>query len=209
MIVLNHRDPPVLEQESKKNSLKDFVHISGPLSISHFLILSSTEKSPYLRVAKTPRGPTLLFRVLDYTLAHDLASIQTHRRVPATAFRHAPLVVLNNMSGSDHLKLVTVLFQNMFPPIDVQTVKLATCQRVVVLNYSAEEGVFSLRHYSISVSPVGISKPIKRLVQRKAIPNLGAFEDVGDYVARCVFWGACLVGKGKEGRVHRVVSGVA
>ena len=31
-------------------------------------------------------------------------------------------------SGAEHLKLAVVLFQNLFPPINVQTVKLGACQ---------------------------------------------------------------------------------
>lgn len=42
-------------RESKRNTLKDFLSVAGPLGVSHFLILTATEKSTYLRVAKTPR----------------------------------------------------------------------------------------------------------------------------------------------------------
>ena len=34
-------------------------------------------------------------------------------------------------SGAEHLKLAVVLFQNLFPPINVQTVKLGACQACV------------------------------------------------------------------------------
>ncbi len=43
-------------QESKRNQLKDFVNIAGPLGVTHFLILTATETAAYLRVAKTPRA---------------------------------------------------------------------------------------------------------------------------------------------------------
>lgn len=46
-------------QESKKNQLKDFVDIAGPLGVSHFLILTATENAAYLRLAKTPRVGSL------------------------------------------------------------------------------------------------------------------------------------------------------
>lgn len=42
-------------RESKRNTLKDFLAVAGPLGVSHFLILTATEKSTYIRVAKTPR----------------------------------------------------------------------------------------------------------------------------------------------------------
>ena len=42
-------------QESRKNQLKDFVHIAGPLKVSHFLILTATEQAAYLRLCKVPK----------------------------------------------------------------------------------------------------------------------------------------------------------
>ena len=51
-------------QESKRNQLKDFVNVAGPLGISHFLILTATEHSCYLRLARTPR---VGFKVRDKT----------------------------------------------------------------------------------------------------------------------------------------------
>jgi hypothetical protein len=42
-------------KESKRNTLKDFVAVAGPLGVSHFLILTATEKASYLRIAKSPR----------------------------------------------------------------------------------------------------------------------------------------------------------
>ena len=47
--------PPLLLQESKRNSLKDFVHVAGPLGVTHMLLLTATETACYLRVAKSPR----------------------------------------------------------------------------------------------------------------------------------------------------------
>ena len=46
-------------RESKRNVLKDFVHIAGPLGVTHFLILTATQNASYLRIAKTPRVRTL------------------------------------------------------------------------------------------------------------------------------------------------------
>ena len=46
---------PIYLQESKRNVLKDFVHIAGPLGVTQFLILTATENACYLRIAKTPR----------------------------------------------------------------------------------------------------------------------------------------------------------
>mgnify|MGYP001810535784 CR=1 FL=1 len=39
-------------KESKKNQLKDFVNVAGPLGVTHFLILTATHNASYLRIAK-------------------------------------------------------------------------------------------------------------------------------------------------------------
>lgn len=39
-------------KESKRNQIKDFLHVAGPLGVTHFLILTATHNASYLRVAK-------------------------------------------------------------------------------------------------------------------------------------------------------------
>ncbi len=51
-------------QVTKKNVLKDFVSIAGPLNVSHFMVLSRKDYNVQLRVIRLPRGPTLTFRLL-------------------------------------------------------------------------------------------------------------------------------------------------
>lgn len=55
-----------LAQESKRNVLKDFVHIAGPLGVTQFLILTATENACYLRIAKAPRVSHRLCTVYPY-----------------------------------------------------------------------------------------------------------------------------------------------
>lgn len=50
-------------QERKKNTIKDFVSISGYLHVSHMMIFTETELGTYMRLARLPRGPTLTFRI--------------------------------------------------------------------------------------------------------------------------------------------------
>lgn len=39
-------------KESKRNQIKDFLHVAGPLGVTHFLVLTATHNASYLRVAK-------------------------------------------------------------------------------------------------------------------------------------------------------------
>lgn len=83
--------PPVL-QEKKRNNLRDFLNVAGPMGVTHFLILSKTPSSPYLRVATTPQGPTLTFKIHEYSLAADIARSQLHPRCPKDLFKNSALV---------------------------------------------------------------------------------------------------------------------
>ncbi|KAG0584154.1 hypothetical protein M758_3G188900 [Ceratodon purpureus] len=85
-------------------------------------------------------------------------------------------------TGEEHLKLIAVIFQNLVPPINVNTVKLSNCQRVLLLNYDKNTKCIDFRHYSVSAHPVGVSRNIRKLVQRKKLPNLSKLGDVSDFV---------------------------
>lgn len=79
-------------QENKRNNLKDFLNVAGPMGVTHFLILSKTDSGPYLRVARTPQGPTLTFKIPEYSLAVDVAHSQARPRCPLELFKNSPLV---------------------------------------------------------------------------------------------------------------------
>ncbi|RVX20857.1 Peter Pan-like protein [Vitis vinifera] len=140
------------------------VNLKGLWGVTHFLMLSKTETAPYLKVARTPQGPTLTFKIHEYSLAVDVAQSQLRPRCPQDLFKNSPLIVLSGFgSGEQHLKLTTVMFQNIFPAIDVNTVKLSSCQRIVLLNYNKDTKLIDFRHYSIRLQPVGVSKRVRKL----------------------------------------------
>lgn len=168
-------------KETKANKLKDFVQVSGPLGISHFMIFSATERSKYLKICRAPRGPTLTFRVHKYTLAREVAAAQRNPRAPPNAFLSPPLVVLNNFGDAPHQKLATITFQNLFPPINVRKVKLSTCQRAVLIDYDKHTGRFQFRHYTISAAPTGTNRRLRKLLTSRAAPDLGGMTDVSEF----------------------------
>lgn len=81
-------------QENRRNKLKDFLNVAGPMGVTHFLMLSKTPTAPYLRVARTPQGPTLTFKIQEYSLAVDVVRSQLRPRCPQDLFKNAPLVIL-------------------------------------------------------------------------------------------------------------------
>nr|CAG4646213.1 EOG090X0508 [Macrothrix elegans] len=171
-------------RSTEKNSIKDFVNLAGPLHVSHFIMFSRSELSPYMRICRLPHGPTLTFRVLQYSLAKDVVGIQKRPHINEKQFQTAPLVVLNNFSGEElKLQLMTSMFQNMFPSINIATVNLQEIRRCVLFHYNSEDDTIEFRHYSIRTVPVGVSKAVKKLVQNK-VPNLAKFEDISDFIEK-------------------------
>ncbi|KAF7808244.1 peter Pan-like protein [Senna tora] len=176
---------PSHSQEKKRNNLKDFLNVAGPMGVTHFLILSKTATAPYLRVATTPQGPTLTFKIHEYSLAADIAQSQLRPRCPKDLFKNSALIVLSGfVSGDLPLQLTTNMFQNIFPTIDVKTVKLSSCQRIVLLNYNKDTKLINFRHYSIRLQPVGVSRRIRKFVQNHAVPDLRNLHDVSDFVTK-------------------------
>ncbi|SAM01410.1 hypothetical protein [Absidia glauca] len=171
-------------KERRTNRLKDFVSVAGQLGVTNFMIFSRTEKYTNLRICRVPRGPTLSFRIHEYALAKDCLALQKNPRTNENDYHHSPLLVLNNFKqDGKEFKVMTAMLQNMFPPLDVQTMQLNQAKRVLLYNYNEDTGMIDFRHYSIGVKTTGVSKSIKRVITTN-LPNLGDFEDISDYVLK-------------------------
>lgn len=123
-------------------------------------------------------------------------------------------LIMNNIVSPDsdskskvprHLEsLTTTIFQSLFPRINPQTTPLKSIRRVLLVNREPskeDDGSFVLnfRHYAITTTAAGMSKPLRRLnaaekvfggkadggrrTNRKGgVPNLGKLEDIADYM---------------------------
>ena len=115
-----------------------------PMGITHILAFSQSEQRLNMRLARTPEGPTLTFRVTQFSLAKHIKALQ-RRPVSDQArslHQNPPIVVTNNFgdaSAPPQIKLLRITFQNMFPAINVATVKLTECRRVVLFHLIDEE----------------------------------------------------------------------
>lgn len=180
-------------KERRSNRLRDYTAMAGPLGVSHLLLFSrSTTGNTNLRLAVTPRGPTMHFRVERYSLSKDIAKAQKHPHGGGKEYLTPPLLVMNHFisqptaDGSQpaapkHLEsLATEIFQNLVPPISPQTTPLSSIRRVLLLNReqpqfrsssssiaasSAGDGAFTLnlRHYAITTRRTGLSRGIRHL----------------------------------------------
>jgi ribosome biogenesis protein SSF1/2 len=80
-------------KERKTNRLKDYMVMAGPLGVTHLLLFSrSPSGNTNLRLAVTPRGPTLHFRVENYSLCKDILKAQRHPKASSSLHLTPPLV---------------------------------------------------------------------------------------------------------------------
>ncbi|EQL03387.1 hypothetical protein G6O67_006269 [Ophiocordyceps sinensis] len=196
-------------KERRGNRLKDYLVMCGPLGVTHMMVFSRSESgNTNLRVAATPRGPTMHFRVEKYSLCKDVQRVQRHPRGGGSEFLTPPLLVMDSFARPDadakskvpkHLEsLATTVFRSLFPPINPQVTPLKTVRRVVLLNREkspADDGTFivNFRHYAITTRSAGVSKPLRRITaaekfmatktsRQSKVPNLGKLQDIADYM---------------------------
>jgi ribosome biogenesis protein SSF1/2 len=85
-------------QENKQLTLSHYAkHLALPMGVSHMLSFSQNDDRLWLKLVKTPDGPTLTFRVLQFTLHRHIA--KTQRRPVALntpALQLAPPIVVTN-----------------------------------------------------------------------------------------------------------------
>ncbi len=203
-------------KEDTKNSKlnKSLSHyakeLTGSLGITHIISISQNESKLTLRLARTPVGPTLSFKIQQFSLCNHVRKVQRRpfdiNSAASKITTHPPIVVTNNFGDATappHVKLMRITFQNMFPAINVATVKLRNCRRVVLFNFirreeesivnangqTEEDEEVEIRHYAIRAAPVGINRKVKRIIQAK-IPNLSKLDDISDYITGTTSSGA-------------------
>jgi ribosome biogenesis protein SSF1/2 len=82
-------------KERRSNRLKDYLTLAGPLGVSHLMLFSRSESgNTNMRLALTPRGPTLHFHVEKYSLCKDIRKALKHPKGGGKEFLSPPLVCL-------------------------------------------------------------------------------------------------------------------
>ena len=199
------------DAKNRKMTLSHYAkELTGAMGVTHLMAISQNSSRLNLRLARTPSGPTLTFRLKQFSLIKQVRSVQRRPFDSPAAYNHAPIVVTNNFgdaTAAPHVKLMRITFQNMFPAVNVATVKLADCRRVVLFNFmrrdvddqvkkqkaggdkndpnhydGEEDEEVEVRHYAIKATPVGVNRKVRRIIQAK-IPNLSKLDDVADYIS--------------------------
>lgn len=99
-------------RERRKNKIKDFVSLSGLFNVSHMCVFNKSANQLSFKVARLPKGPTLNFKIHQFTLARDVLSSMKKQYFNDTAFKHSPLVSQNYQFKD---KSQVVMKSNNFP----------------------------------------------------------------------------------------------
>lgn len=79
-------------RERRNNKIKDFVALSAMFHVSHMVVFNKALQQLSFKVSRLPKGPTLTFRIHQFTLARDVLASMKKQYYNDIAFKHAPLV---------------------------------------------------------------------------------------------------------------------
>ncbi|CAH8573936.1 unnamed protein product [Heterobilharzia americana] len=140
----------------------------------------------YLHMIRVPHGPSLTFRVSEYSLKRDVLTL-VRRVFDCRQYSTPPLLVMTGfgLGGSNtttsapqpHLRLVVDMFQNLLPPLNVPKLKLSTVKRVLLVSREVDatihngddenskqlSDVIYIRHFHIRTENRCISRALRRL----------------------------------------------
>ena len=140
-------------QERAANTMTELKLAALQMGVSHMLVFTSAASGLHLRVGHLPHGPTLLFKVLSYALRSDIHRA-TGVSYPTSApqLRRPPLLILAGFDPAvEHLKTARLVLQQLFPPLQAATVRVAECGRALLFSYDAASDTVELRHYIIKI----------------------------------------------------------
>lgn len=172
--IVHYPNSPLHFKESSRVSLKDLLALAKTNHIDHTIFVTSTDSGSYLKIMKLPKGPTVTFKINEFTLSSDVrTALKKHVKLQPD-FKSAPLLVMKGVEGTPNL-----LFRSVFPSIPLDQIKLKKCKRVVLIDFT--DNMYSFRHYMIKSRPGGISQALKKL-SRNQIPNLNKFNSVNEWL---------------------------
>ncbi|EFC48187.1 brix domain-containing protein [Naegleria gruberi] len=175
--------------DSGKAKVVDYVEFSKQAHVTHLVTLTSSVSLTSLNICRLPNGPTLTFEIQNYCTMKTLRSFflkELNHQIScdeATFFKDPAICILNNFTSSEsHIQLMSLTFQNMFPPVDVKSFKLAHVKRVVLFNYDEDDETIEMRHYGIKKTSDVITPFRLNTLKKNAAKKVSEFKKKLDKV---------------------------
>lgn len=174
-------------KESRLNKLRDFVSVASHFKATHLHLFTQTEHACYFKLGRIPHGPTLTFKLAQFSTVADVKAGQKKPRNSNQDFLVPPLLILNgfrlNYGGESatpaeeekstdggpnrrkELELVATCLKSMFPAVDVNTFTVRNCRRVVMFHWDCDKKELFFRHYAVKENAVaGVSRGVQKLI---------------------------------------------
>ena len=190
-------------KESSKNNIKDFLSLVDIYGLSHMMMFTNTEKHSYLHFAKMPKGPTVTFVIDKYCLSSDIFAKTEKDQKPLTKnFAHIPLLIMNGFNNSKipeefeaPMKIVSMMFQSFFPPVNLGEVPMNKFKRVVLINLNLNNNnipELEFRHYDIDIQKYSVKKTISNLINNLGkSKDLSNFNNISEYILKHTGYSSC------------------
>ena len=191
-------------KESKKNNIKDFLSLVDIYGLSHMMMFTNTEKNSYLHFAKMPKGPTVTFAIKKYLLASELFTNTEKDKIPLVKnYGNIPLLIMSGFNNSKipeeysaPIKIVSMLFQSFFPPVNLGEVQIKKFKRVVLINLKLDKEndkpEIEFRHYNIELQKYSTKKTISNLINNLGkVKDLSNFNNISDYILKHTGYSSC------------------
>ncbi len=190
-------------KESSKNNIKDFLSLVDIYGLSHMMMFTNTDKHSYLHFAKMPKGPTVTFVIDKYCLSSDIFSKTEKDQKPLTkSFGHIPLLIMNGFHNAKiseeyeaPMKIVSMMFQSFFPPVNLGEVQMKKFKRVVLINLNLNNNnipELEFRHYDIDMYKYSVKKTISNIINDLGkTKDLSKFNNISDYILKHSGYSSC------------------
>lgn len=191
-------------KESDRNNIKDFLSIVDIYGMSHMMMFTNTDKNSYLHFARMPKGPTITFTINKYCLSSDIFSSLEKDQQPLTKnYSHIPILIMNGFNNSNipeeydaALKIVSMMFQSFFPPLNLNEVQIKKCKRVVLINLDLnnenKEPELQFRHYEIDIQKYSSKKTISNLINNLSkTKDMSNMYNISDYILKHSGYSSC------------------
>ena len=163
-------------KDTRKNVLKDYVAIAGPMHVSHLIVFSQTSMSPVMKIAHLPHGPTVYFRINSFSTINDVLNHVERTSLGEKLFHYQPLVAVNNFDTKlPHHVITSSMLQNMFPKLVVSQMNLKRTRRCLLFHYDSLNDVIEFRQYRIRLLSPDLSRSVKKIISESNISEMNKF----------------------------------
>jgi ribosome biogenesis protein SSF1/2 len=151
-----------------------------------------------------PKGPTVTFAIKKYSLASDIFNNVEKDKIPLIKnYGNIPLLIMSGFNNNnipeeyaDPIKIVSMLFQSFFPPVNLGEVQIKKFKRVVLINLKLdsqnEKPEIEFRHYDIELQKYSVKKTISNLINNLGkTKDLSNFNNISDYILKHSGYSSC------------------